>query len=121
MHEYADRYGEMSEWGFLSNHARMLVCIARDPEVRLRDIGATIGITERRAYDIVDDLAQTGHIVKKQEGRRNSYPDRSMPPWTKPLVGHRRSGGGGYSAWITKGQKAALNAVWVGRRPPMCR
>ena len=63
----------MSEWGFLTNNARVLVCIARDPEVRLRHIATTVGITERRAYSIVDDLAQTGYIVKEREGRRNRY------------------------------------------------
>ena len=65
----------MSEWGFLTNHARALVCIARDPGVRLRDIAATLGITERRAYAIVNDLAAAGYVVKDQgtDARRNRY------------------------------------------------
>jgi hypothetical protein len=46
---------------------------ARDPEVRIRDIATTIGITERHAYGIVDDLPRTGYIVKAREGRRNRY------------------------------------------------
>jgi len=58
---------------FLTNHGRALLCIANDPEVRLRDIAATVGITERRAYGIVNDLAQAGYIVKEKEGRRNRY------------------------------------------------
>jgi len=65
----------MSEWSFLTNHARALVCIAHDPGVRLRDIAATLGITERRAYAIVNDLAVAGYVVKDKDtdARRNRY------------------------------------------------
>ncbi len=63
----------MSNWSFLTNHGRALLCIARDPEVRLRDIAADLGITERHAYAIVTDLAEAGYIVKVKEGRRNRY------------------------------------------------
>ena len=62
-----------ADWSFLTNHARALLCIAHDPGVRLRDIAATLGITERSAYAIVDDLADAGYVVKKREGRRNRY------------------------------------------------
>jgi len=63
----------MSEWSFLTNHGKALLCIAHDPEVRLRDISASLGITERSAYSIVDDLTKAGYIVKEREGRRNRY------------------------------------------------
>jgi hypothetical protein len=63
----------MAKWTFLSNHGRALVCIAGDPDVRLRDIAATLGITERGAYGIVSDLAVGGYIVKERDGRRNRY------------------------------------------------
>lgn len=63
----------MSEWSFLTTHAEVLLCIARDPGIRLRDIGATVGITERRAYSIVADLAEAGYLVKEREGRRTRY------------------------------------------------
>ena len=65
----------MSEWSFLTNHARVLVCIAHDPGVRLRDIAATLGITERSAYGIVTDLAAAGYVVKDKDtdARRNRY------------------------------------------------
>jgi DNA-binding IclR family transcriptional regulator len=63
----------MAEWSFLTNHARVLVCIAHDPGVRLRDIATTLGITERSAYGIVTDLTEAGYIVKKKDGRRNRY------------------------------------------------
>jgi MarR family len=60
-------------WGFLTNHALVLLCIARDPGVRLRDIAATVGITERSAFGIVTDLVDAGYIVKEKGGRRNRY------------------------------------------------
>lgn len=61
------------EWGFLTNHGRVLVCIAHDPGVRLRDIAAQLGITERTAYGIVTDLTDAGYVVKEKDGRRNRY------------------------------------------------
>ncbi len=63
----------MPTWGFLTNHAQVLLCIARDPGVRLRDIAASVGITERSAFGIVSDLAAAGYIVKEKGGRRNRY------------------------------------------------
>jgi DNA-binding IclR family transcriptional regulator len=63
----------MAEWTFLTNHARALVCIAHDPGVRLRDIAATLGITERTAFGIVTDLTDAGYVEKEKEGRRNRY------------------------------------------------
>jgi Winged helix DNA-binding domain len=61
------------EWSFLTNHARVLVCIARDPGVRLRDIAATLDITERSAFGIVTDLTEASYVVKDKDGRRNRY------------------------------------------------
>jgi hypothetical protein len=63
----------MAEWSFLTNHARVLVCIANDPGVRLRDIAAKVDITERSAFSIVTDLAEAGYVVKEKDGRRNRY------------------------------------------------
>ena len=63
----------MKNWTFLSNHGRALLCIAHDPEVRLREIGARLGITERSAYSLVNDLTEAGYIVKERDGRRNRY------------------------------------------------
>ncbi len=63
----------MPKWGFLTNHALVLLCIARDPGARLRDIAATVDITERSAFGIVSDLAGAGYIVKEKGGRRNRY------------------------------------------------
>ena len=74
----------MAEWSFLTNHARVLVCIAHDPGVRLRDIAATVGITERSAYSIVTDLAADGYVVKNRDGRRNRYQVQSHLPLREP-------------------------------------
>ena len=63
----------MADWSFLTNHARVLLCIAHDPGVRLRDIAVRVGVTERTAYGIVSDLTQAGYVVKHKDGRRNRY------------------------------------------------
>lgn len=63
----------MASWTFLSNHGRALLSITSDPHARLRDIASDLGITERRAYDIVNDLAEAGYVRKQRVGRRNRY------------------------------------------------
>jgi hypothetical protein len=63
----------VASWSFLTSHGRALLCIARDPEVRLRDIADNLAITERRAYGIVTDLTEAGYVVKHKDGRRNRY------------------------------------------------
>ena len=63
----------MADWSFLTNHARVLLCIAYDPGVRLRDIAARTGVTERTAYGLVADLTAAGYVVKHKDGRRNRY------------------------------------------------
>src|SRR5947209_4598541 len=70
----------MAEWGFLTNHARALLCIAHDPNVRLRDIADLLGITERSAYGVVTDLTAAGYVIKEKNGRRNRYKIRAHMP-----------------------------------------
>jgi DNA-binding MarR family transcriptional regulator len=65
--------GSSSGWAFLTNHARVLICIAHDPGVRLRDIGEHLEITERAAHRIVTELAAAGYISRERNGRRNHY------------------------------------------------
>jgi hypothetical protein len=72
-------------WGFLTNHALVLLCIARDPGARLRDIAATVGITERSAFGIVGDLAAAGYVVKEKGGRRNRYSVQAHLPLPEPV------------------------------------
>jgi hypothetical protein len=74
----------VASWSFLTNHARVLLCIARDPGVRLRDIAASLGITERSAYGIVTDLAAAGYVVKQKDGRRNRYQVQAHLPLREP-------------------------------------
>src|SRR6266699_2548929 len=74
----------MEGWSFLTNHGRVLLCIAHDPGVRLRDIAATVGITERSAYAIVSDLTAAGYAVKQKDGRRNRYQIQAHLPLPEP-------------------------------------
>jgi hypothetical protein len=64
---------DVAGWSFMTNHARVLLCITHDPGVRLRDIAARTGVTERTAYGIVTDLTEAGYVVKHKDGRRNRY------------------------------------------------
>lgn len=63
----------MTSWTFLSHHAHVLLCIARDPDARLREIAAGVGITERAVQTIVNDLVAEGYLVRTRVGRRNHY------------------------------------------------
>jgi hypothetical protein len=67
-------------WSFLTNHGRALLCIAREPDARVRDIAEALGITERRAHDIVSDLVEAGYVVKTKDGRRNRYEVQTHMP-----------------------------------------
>ena len=80
------------EWGLLTNHGRVLLCIARDPEARLRDIAGELGITERTAYGIVTDLAEAGYIVKARAGRRNRYEIQQHLPIPETVTRERTVG-----------------------------
>jgi DNA-binding IclR family transcriptional regulator len=60
-------------WSLLSNHGLVLVCLARDPHMRMRDIAAAVGITERACYRIVGDLEQGGFLRRERVGRNNRY------------------------------------------------
>jgi Winged helix DNA-binding domain len=76
----------VATWNFLSNHGQALLCIARDPHTRLRDIADCLGITERRTYDIVSDLTEAGYVVKEKEGRRNRYEVQGHLPMPDDLA-----------------------------------
>ena len=74
----------MARWSFLTNHARVLMCIAHDPGARLRDIAASLGITERSAHGIVTDLTEAGYLIRQKDGRRNRYQIRAHLPVPEP-------------------------------------
>jgi hypothetical protein len=79
-------------WTFLTNHAQVLVCIAHDPGVRLRDIGVRVGITERAAHRIVAELATAGYITRRRNGRRNHYTINAQFPLPDPIAREQNIG-----------------------------
>jgi uncharacterized membrane protein len=79
-------------WRFVTNHAHVLECIAANPTTRLRDIAASVGITERRVAHIVSDLEQAGYVTKKRDGRRNYYEVHGELPLRHPRHRHRTVG-----------------------------
>ena len=83
---------EPSTWSFLTNHARVLVCIAHDPGVRLREVGEVVGITERAAHRIVGELVEAGYVTRRRVGRRNRYTVRANLPVPDPLAREGRVG-----------------------------
>jgi DNA-binding Lrp family transcriptional regulator len=79
-------------WSFLTNHAQVLLCIAHDPGIRLREIGEAVGITERAAHRIVVELAAAGYVSRNRNGRRNQYAIQSHLPVPDPLAREQRIG-----------------------------
>jgi hypothetical protein len=79
-------------WSFLTNHAQVLLCIAHDPGIRLREIGDAVGITERAAHRIVVELAAAGYISRARNGRRNHYTIQSHLPLPDPLAREQKIG-----------------------------
>jgi hypothetical protein len=82
----------MGSWSFLTNHARALLCIAHDPGVRVRDLAAMVGVTERSAHAIVTDLVDAGYVVKEKAGRRNRYHIQEHLPLRDPITEERTIG-----------------------------
>lgn len=82
----------MEQWSFLTNHGQVLLLISHDPDIRLRDIAAGLGITERRAYGIVDDLTRAGYLVKERLGRRNRYEVQGHLPVPEAVARERAIG-----------------------------
>jgi hypothetical protein len=92
-------------WTFLTNHAQVLLCIAGDPGIRLRDIGDSVGITERAAHRIVGQLTDAGYITRRRNGRRNQYAVNPDVPLHDPIA-HERSLGELVEV-LTRGRPAA--------------
>jgi DNA-binding IclR family transcriptional regulator len=82
----------MASWTFLTNHAQVLLCVAHDPGVRLRDIAASLNITERSAFGIIADLVEAGYVVKEKDGRRNRYHIQAHLPLPEPAGRDRTVG-----------------------------
>jgi DNA-binding Lrp family transcriptional regulator len=82
----------MPGWTFLTNHAQVLVCIARDSGIRVREIGDRVGITERAAHRIVAELADAGYIARERNGRRNRYTINAEVPLPDPIARQQNIG-----------------------------
>ncbi len=75
-------------WTFLSNHSHVLICLAKEPYLRLRDVANRVGITERSAQRIVMELEQAGVLARCKVGRRNSYVVHVEQPLRHPVERH---------------------------------
>ena len=84
--------GTTGGWDFLTNHAHVLLCVANDPGIRLRDIAAAVGITERSAHKILSELVDEGYVLRERQGRRNRYQVKPELPLRHPLVHDREVG-----------------------------
>jgi hypothetical protein len=73
-------------WTFLTRHAQVLLCVADDPAIRLREIGERVGVTERAAHRIVGELVADGYLSRERRGRRNHYTVRPQLPLPDPLA-----------------------------------
>ena len=76
-------------WTFLSNHAHVLICLALQPDARLRDLAARVGITERAVQKIVSELTTAGVLSTTKVGRRNHYTLHTRQPLRHPVESHR--------------------------------
>ncbi len=92
MAEQKASQGRAAEWTFLSNHAHVLLCIAREPEIRLRDVAERVGITERAVQRIVADLEAGRYLERARSGRRNHYEVHPELPLRPPIESHRDVG-----------------------------
>jgi len=82
----------MPQWTFLTNHALVLLCVARDPDLRLREIGDEVGVTERAAHRIVGELVGAGYLTRTRIGRRNRYSVNTHLPLPDPVAQLKRVG-----------------------------
>ncbi len=79
-----------ANWTFLSNHAHVLLCLAKDPEQRMREVADLVGITERAVQRIVTELEEAGYVEREKDGRRNRYHVNRSRPLRHPIEAHRR-------------------------------
>jgi DNA-binding IclR family transcriptional regulator len=83
------RAGQGGPWTFLTNHAHVLLCIAADPELRVREIAERVGVTERAAMRIIGDLVDAGYLARQRTGRRTTYRLRLDRPMRHPVEAER--------------------------------
>jgi predicted HTH transcriptional regulator len=88
MRKFSTTRTEPIGWSFFTNHAHVLLCLAEDPEMRLRDVGALVGITERAVQKIVSELEAGGVLARERAGRRNVYQIHGELPLRHPVESH---------------------------------
>jgi len=103
---------EPREWTFLTNHAHVLLCIAEDPEVRLRDVATSVGITERAAQRIVMELEEAGYLERERVGRRNRYRLHADQPLRHPMDRDH---------WVSELLTVLAETPPARRRPPVAK
>lgn len=81
-----------AKWTFLTNHAHVLICLAREEELTLREVSVRVGITERAVQRIVADLEEAGVLVRNRDGRRNRYEIQTAMPLRHVIEAHRSVG-----------------------------
>lgn len=81
-----------TKWTFLTNHAHVLVLLARDPDMILREVAVKVGITERAVQRIIADLEMEGYLERQRIGRNNHYQVRLETPLRHPIESHRTIG-----------------------------
>ncbi|MBT8467177.1 MAG: winged helix-turn-helix domain-containing protein [Deltaproteobacteria bacterium] len=84
--------GTLPAWTFLSNHGHVLICIARDPNVRVREIAQAVGVTERAVQRILSELEEASVIVRTRQGRRTHYDVNERLPLRHPIEAHHSVG-----------------------------
>lgn len=110
-----DAGAELHGWTFLSNYAHVLVCVARDPDVTLREVAEHVGVTERAVHRILSELIAAGVVSKEREGRRNHYSVNLDEPMRHPLE-EGKTVGDLLSGVLTKADAARLGLRVVPRK-----
>ncbi len=87
-----DESGAGRRWTFLTNHGHVLVCLARSPELRLREVAERVGVTERAVQRIVTDLEEAGFLTRHRSGRQNAYEIDVDRPMRHPVEADRTVG-----------------------------
>ena len=86
----ASKSGKPSGWTFLTNHSHVLICLALEPDMLLREVAARVGITERAVQKIVLELEEGGVLIRTKVGRRNHYTIKEGRSLRHPVEGHRQ-------------------------------
>ena len=89
---YIDPSTRRSQWLILTNHGNVLLCIARDPTIRISEVARSVGVGERAAQKIITDLVEGGFLKRTKEGRRNRYEVNRKAQFRHPLLGHLEIG-----------------------------